>query len=327
MRLRLFMTVAALVVGTVAVQANAETVTFKSGSYADFRQIFSREAATATVTIAATLAFPDQARDRYPAVVVVHTIAGYLEANEGWHAAEFRKAGFATLTYDSPAARSMRQTSSVGSSGGPPWGSAVAEAYAALRLLASDPRIDASRIAIVGFSFGGEVAHLAAFERLRAALVPDQTRFAAHVAYYPAGVYGAVAEQGAYTGASILLLLGEKDDNLPIAKAEAYLIYAKAAGHPPPIDVSIYPRAYHAWTVPSLGAPRFYRQYDSTRKCPYLLLGPTRPARLLNGQARAMDINALQVCLKEGQGYSMAYDAAIRAKSTEDVMTFLLKRL
>jgi len=40
-----------------------------------------------------------------------------------------------------------------------------------------------------------------------------------------------------------------------------------------------------------------------------------------------MDINALQVCLKEGQGYSMAYDAAIRAKSTEDVMTFLLKRL
>ena len=213
------MTVAALVVGTVAVQANAETVTFKSGSYADFRQIFSREAATATVTIAATLAFPDQARDRYPAVVVVHTIAGYLEANEGWHAVEFRKAGFVTLTNDSPAARSMRQTSSVGSSGGPPWGSAVAEAYAALRLLASDPRIDASRIAIVGFSFGGEVAHLAAFERLRAALVPDQTRFAAHVAYYPAGVYGAVAEQGAYTGASILLLLGEKDDNLPIAKA------------------------------------------------------------------------------------------------------------
>ena len=80
-----------------------------------------------------------------------------------------------------------------------PWASAVAEAYAALKLLANDPRIDASRIAIVGFSFGGEVAHLSAFERLRAALVPGELRFAAHVAYYPAGVYGLQAQQD-YTG-------------------------------------------------------------------------------------------------------------------------------
>jgi dienelactone hydrolase len=327
MRLRLFMMAAVLGIATAAAPANAETVTFQSGSYADFRQLFSQEAASATVTVAGTLSFPDQARDRYPAVVVVHTIAGYLEANEGWHAAEFRKAGFATLTYDSPAARSMRQTSSIGSSGGPPWGSAVAEAHAALRLLASDPRIDTSRIAIVGFSFGGEVAHLAAFERLRAALVPGQIRFAAHVAYYPAGVYGAAAEQAAYTGARILMLLGERDDNLPVAKAEEYLTYAKAAGNPPPIDVLIYPGAYHAWTVPSLGAPRFYPQYASTRKCPYLLLGPPRPVRLVDGRERPMDLNALQSCLKEGQGYSMAYDAAIRAKSTEDAVAFLLKRL
>lgn len=327
MHRRLFMLGAALAAGTAAAQANAETVTFQSGSYADFRQLLSRESPTDTVTIAATLAFPDQARDRYPAVVVVHMIAGYLEANEGWHAAEFRKAGFATLTYDSPTARRMRQTSSIGSSGGPPWGSAVAEAYAALRLLANDPRIDPNRIAIVGFSFGGEVAHLAAFERLRAALVPGQVRFAAHVAYYPAGVYGVAAEQGAYSGAPVLLLLGEKDDNLPVAKAKEYLAYARDAGHAPPIDVSIYPGAYHAWTVPSLGAPRFYRQYASTRKCPYLLLGSARPTLLVGGQERPMDVDALQVCLKEGRGYSMAYDASVRAKSTEEALAFLLKHL
>ena len=69
------------------------------------------------------------------------------------------------------------------------------------------------------------------------------------------------------------MLLGEKDDNLPVAKAEDYLAYAKAAGHPPPIDVSIYPGAYHAWTVSSLGAPRFYPQYGSARKCPVPSLG------------------------------------------------------
>ena len=169
MRLYLLIALAILV---AAVSAEAQTVMVQSGRYADFRQLLSREAPTGSATIAMTLRFPDQARDRspavVPAVVIVHTIAGYQEANEGWHADEFRKAGFATLTYSSDAARRLREG---GESAGP-WASAVAEAYAAFRLLADDPRIDARRIAIVGFSFGGEIALLSAFERFRAALAP-----------------------------------------------------------------------------------------------------------------------------------------------------------
>jgi dienelactone hydrolase len=132
---------------------------------------------------------------------------------------------------------------------------------------------------------------------------------------------------GAYTGAPILMLLGEKDDNLPVAKAEEYLTYARSAGPAPPIDVSIYPGAYHAWTVPSLGAPRFYPQYPSTRKCPYLLLGPSRPALLIGGREAPMDPNVMQTCLKDGQGYAMAYDESARAKSTRETVDFLLKGL
>jgi dienelactone hydrolase len=327
MRLYLFAAMAALMAGALATQVDAETVTFQSGSYTDFRQLLSREAPTGEVSIAATLSFPDQARDRYPAVVIVHSLGGYLEANEGWHAAELRGAGFATLTYDSPTARSMRQRSFSASSGAPPWASAVAEAYAALRRLANDPRIDASRIAIVGFSFGGEVAHLAAFEPLRAALAPGQDRFAAHVSYYPAGVYGGAASPGSYTGAPILMLLGEKDDNLPIAKAQAYFTYARSADPALPIDVSIYPEAYHAWTVSSLGAPRFYPQYPSTRKCPYLLLGPSRSILLVDGQEKPIDPSALQTCLKDGQGYTMGYDESARAKSARETVAYLLKAL
>ena len=258
--------------------------------------------------------------------MVVHSIAGYLESNEGWHAAELRKAGFATLTYESLAARSMRERSFIGSNGAPPWASAVAEAYAALRLLANDPRIDASRVAIVGFSFGGEVAHLAAFEQLRTALVPGDMRFAAHVAYYPAGVYGLPAQQG-YTGTPLLMLLGEKDDNLPVAKTEEYLVYAQGAAHAPPIEVSIYPGTYHAWTVPSLGAPNFYPQYRSTRKCPYLLVGPPPPTVLVERHERPIDPALMQACLKEGQGYTMGYDADVRAESLHDALAFLSKML
>ena len=57
----------------------------------DFRQLLSREAPAATVTVPATLSFPDGAKERYPAVVVVHTVAGYIEDNEGQYAAELRK--------------------------------------------------------------------------------------------------------------------------------------------------------------------------------------------------------------------------------------------
>jgi dienelactone hydrolase len=324
MRRFLLVVVAAMIAAAVA-PASAETVRFQSGSYTDFRQLLSRQPAPATVTIDATLIFPEEKRDRYPAIVIVHTIGGYQESNEGWHAAQFRKAGFATLTYRSPAADIMSRPAAFPSSGSPPWGSAVAEAYGALRLLAGDPRIDATRIAIVGFSFGGEVAHLAAFERLRAALAPGPLRFAAHVAYYPAGVFGASAEPGAYTGAPVLMLLGDKDDNLPITKAEAYLGYARGGGRAPPIDVSIYRDAYHAWTVPSLGAPRFYEQYQSTRKCPYMLLGPDRPALLIDGQVRPLMPESLRACLNEGRGYTMAYDSLARTRALEESLAFLLK--
>lgn len=312
----------ALAALAAAVSANAQTVKVQSGRYTDFRQLLSREAPADSAVVAMTLRLPDGARDRHPAIVIVHTIAGYQEANEGWHADAFRKAGFATLTYSSVAARRLRDGGTVGG-----WPSAVAEAYAAFRFLADHPRIDTHRIAIVGFSFGGEVAYLTALERMRAALMPGQARFAAHAAFYPAGVYGAVAEQGAYTGAPILMLLGEKDDNLPVAKVRDYLAYAQTAGFPPPLEISIYPGAYHAWTVPSLGAPEFYPQYRSTRKCPYLLLGSSSVELLVEGHERPIELEVMKTCLKEGRGYTMAYDAGVRAQSARDVLAFLSKAL
>lgn len=196
-------------------------------------------------------------------------------------------------------------------------------AYAAFRFLADHPRIDAKRIAIVGFSFGGEVAYLTAFERLRSALVSGDARFAAHVAYHPAGVFAAAAERGAYTGAPILMLLGGKDDNLPVAKAQDYLDYANGAEIGLPVEVSIYPDACHAWTVPKLGAPTFYPHYRSTRKCPYLLLGSSAPTLLVEGREKPIEPTIMQACLKDGWGYIMAYDAAMHRDSTRDALAFL----
>jgi hypothetical protein len=50
-------------------QADTTTITFQSATYSDFRQLLSREAPTGTVTVQATLSFPVEVKDRYPAVV------------------------------------------------------------------------------------------------------------------------------------------------------------------------------------------------------------------------------------------------------------------
>jgi len=76
-------------------QAGTTTITFQSANYGDMRQLLAREVASEAVTVKAALGFPEQMRDRYPAVIVVHTLAGYRDANEGYVAAELRKAGFA----------------------------------------------------------------------------------------------------------------------------------------------------------------------------------------------------------------------------------------
>src|SRR5262245_41506219 len=127
-------------------QAGTIQVSFQSSTYSDFRQLLAREVAAGTVTVRANLGFPKEPKARYPAAVIVHTIGGYREANEGYAAAELRKSGFATLTYDSFAARETTGLRMSGSPGFLPGG--VAEAYAAVRLLAIDPRIDVDRIAI-----------------------------------------------------------------------------------------------------------------------------------------------------------------------------------
>jgi len=302
-------------------QAGMTAVTFQSSTYSDMRQLQAREAATAAVTVKANLGFPEQMRDRYPAVIVVHGLGGYRDANEGFVAAELRKAGFATLTYDSFAARGTTGAALQGSPGYLPPG--VADAYAALRLLSGEPRIDPDRIAIIGFSYGAEVAHLTAFETLRSALNPGPGRFAAHVAFYPGGTFGAIAEANAYTGAPVLMLLGERDDNLPVAKIEAYLAYARAAGTPAPIQTVIYPGAYHAWTVPDQPTARFYPDLVSTKKCPLILFGAQRPALLIDGEAKPFDPATFGACIAAAPGYSMGFDAAVRARSITDTVRFL----
>jgi dienelactone hydrolase len=321
------MPVIAHAAGVANAQATTENLTFRSATYSSFRQLLKREEPSARMEVHATLSLPAASSGRVPAVVLIHTLAGYRDQNEGWQASALREVGFATLTYDSFAARGMGDLVITPLRGPPPYASALADAFAALSALARDPRIDLQHIAILGFSFGGEVAHDAAFERLRATLAGGELRFAAHVAYYPAGVYGVVAASNAHTGAPVLMMVGG-DDTLPVAKAEAYLAYARGSGYPAPVELLSYADAKHGWTDPGLGAAREYPYLASTRDCPFALITPNRGLELLvDGQERPFHDGSWEACIRRSLGYVMGYDEKIRRQSTDAAIAFLKQNL
>ena len=305
-----------------------EPLTLRSVTYSNLRQLLMAAAPDAQIDVPALLRFPASVMsERIPAVVVVHSLAGFREENEGWQARQLQQAGFATLTYDSFAARGMGDLVTAARRGPPPYPSALADAFAALSALSRDSRIDPQRIAILGFSFGGEVAHVTAFKRISGALARDGEQFAAHVAYYPAGVYGVVAGETAYTDAPILIMVGG-DDTLPKAKAEAYLAYEKVSGHPAPIELVTYPEASHGWTSPSIGPSREFPYLASTQKCPFALITPHQGLQLLiDGQPRPFDDKGFEACIRDNLGYTMGFNEAVRRQSTEAAIGFLKRHL
>lgn len=311
---------AALAVTVASTPAFAdEKFVFKSQTFKNMGEALSG-APGEPIEIEGDLRFPLGTDKRVPAVVVLHTIGGYRESNEGWHAEQFRKAGFATLTYESIRVRKVFDAPTRGLA--QLWGSLVADGFSALKALAQHPRIDPSRIAVTGYSTGGEVTRVLAFERLRKAFVADDLRFAAHVAVYPCHFWGVPAAPNAFTGAPIIEQLGGADDCGPVAKAGRYYDYLKAQGHPAPVRVTIYPDAPHSWTDPSFASTRHNPHHSSPSKCPLLLIGPGGTSFFEDGKIRPFDREELNACLGKSRGYSQGYQASTRDQSTAETIAF-----
>ena len=302
-----------------------ENIEFESENYNNLKYILTKDP-TSTVKIYATLSFPDEIKQKYPAIVLVHSIGGYQETCEGWYADSFRKAGFAVLTYESISPRGITAAPTSGGQG--LLSSMLSDSYHALKTLSTHPKIDAKKIVIVGFSFGGEVTHIAAFEELRAALVQGDLKFAAHIPIYPGLQWGIKVGASSYTGSPILMLVGEKDDCSPPAKLRAYLDYVKSTGITIPVETIIYPGAYHGWGNSTYTPAQFRSRLVNVSNCPFLLFASRSnedSSMLENGLAVPFDIKKLKACTLNSRGYTIGFDEQVRKQSLVDAVTFLKK--
>lgn len=221
-----------------AAQAQAIDPDLPAISYVSFASLDP----AAPRTVAGQLRVPRGAAEPMPAVVIVHGTAG-IDSRGAFHATALNGAGIATLEIDMWAARSLG-----GGAGGRP--ATVAEtlpdAYGALAFLARDARIDAARIGILGFSWGGIVSLLTATARYTAQYAADGTRFAAHVANYPVcWTYSRVRAHALddLSGAPVLIQAGELDTyDEPDTCAKLAASLGKDF-----VSVRSYANATHAW--------------------------------------------------------------------------------
>jgi dienelactone hydrolase len=121
--------------------------------------------------------------NKVPALVLSHDSGGVSPSAYDVWAKNMNDAGVAVFVIDSFKPRGVDNTKTDQHS--VPYSAGVADALNALRLLASHPQIDSTRIYNIGMSRGGTVAFETAWPTWQRPVNTNGARFAGHIALYP----------------------------------------------------------------------------------------------------------------------------------------------
>lgn len=284
-----------------------ETLTFPGHIWNPFMPAVS-EATPATVT--AVLSVPP-ADSPVPAVVITHGCGGLSGGANTWgrNLVEF---GYATLVIDSFKGRGVREICSGRENMN--IASVLFDVYRGLDWVADDPRIDDSRVALLGLSFGGRTALWANQARFRG-LYGSENEFAAHLAFYPASCYIRLEDETEVGAAPMRIFHGTADDWLPIDPCREYVDRMQAAGR----DVAIfeYDGALHGFDDVTQGPiPGLLLNALSPRNCAFSEEG----GRIIDpdtGNEAGVGSTCVEPVVTAG------YDAAAADQAQVDVTTFL----
>jgi dienelactone hydrolase len=181
---------------------------------------------------------------RRPAVVLMHGSGGVYPELLAFWPKMLNELGIAAFVVDSFSPRGV--TSTVDDQSQVPFSADLADASAALGLLASHPLIDKDRIAIMGFSRGGTSTWRTASTRLIERAAPAGLRFAAHVPVYSGGCAGLLSfsvKPGVFDPAPMLWVHGDADDYTYANDCRDYAQRINAAGTPS--EFLVLPGARH----------------------------------------------------------------------------------
>lgn len=314
--------------------STAGTLTFPTRHAYDFSILLNDFESAPEMTGLGTLYLPEGAEGPVPAMVILHGSGGIAEGREHDYARLFAETGIAGFVVDYYLPRGVTPDT--------PYGmktmvatetDVIVDAYAALNFLATHPEIDAERIGVIGFSYGGMGTRYTLDDRLATILSPQGNRFATHADFY--GPCHQTLGHSGTTGAPYLAVFGDSDSSVdPEACAQVHKAISDAGS---PLRVEILEGAGHAWENDQ---PREERPFPYVRGCSFTF-DPVTGNLLIDGAEAAnapegADLNArlnartqlatyVSDCLFTG--YIVGRDEAADAAAKSILMEFLNQHL
>jgi len=268
--------------------------------------------------IAGELRIPRPGTDRLPAIVLVHGSGGVGGHVHVW-SQELNKMGVATFLLDGFTGRGIMDT--IANQEQLSRLTMINDTYRVLELLARHPRIDPSRIAIMGFPRGGQVALYSSLRRFQRMHGPSNVEFTAYLAFYPT-CNATFIDDGEVSDRPIRVFHGTADDYVPIGPCQEYVKGLQKAGKD--VQLMEYPDAHHMFDATVITAPLRLPQAQTVRNC---RMEENPIGRLINKETK-QPFSYNDPCVARGAtvaGNSQAYGEALKAVKECLAVTFKLK--
>jgi dienelactone hydrolase len=203
-----------------------------------------------------------QGSGRLPVVVLMHGSGGMGPNIEMW-SKEFNAMGVSAFAIDGFTGRGLTAVSTNQALLGRL--NFILDIYRALDVLAQHPRVDPARIALMGFSRGGQAALYASLKRFHQMWNKSGVEFAAYIPFYPDCMTTFIDDTDV-ADRPIRIFGGTVDDYNPIARCKEFMARLRAAGHD--VEITEYPNASHAFDTPlGSGPPIVAKGGQTVRHC------------------------------------------------------------
>lgn len=300
----------------------------------DFSRVLNGYDDLETHTGKATLVMPKgaSADKPVPAMVILHGSGGIKEGREMEYARLFAQNSIAGLVVDYYEPRGVtpdtiyQMKTMIATEV-----DVMSDAYSALKILGTHPAIDASKIGVTGYSYGGMATRYVMDDRLKNIMAPDVAPFALHMDIY--GPCHQTLGHAGTTGAPYLAIHGDADNSVDPVLCQAVYKDLEAAGTN--VESHVMPGAGHAWENAS--PKQEFTEGSFVRGCKFSY-DPETGAFLVDGKAgrfqptpemtrpqRAMVRAGLGELAGScvGQGYTVGSDPATDKKSKAIQLEFM----
>jgi dienelactone hydrolase len=274
-----------------------------------------RQARGTAVVLPVSMHWPKTTAGKVPAIIIVHGSGGVRAERELAYARRFNELGLAAVVVDSFTPRGVQRT--VNDQRSVTDAEMLGDAIAVLNAVMHNPRIDAARIGLIGFSKGGTVAIKAALRRYMKDA--GESNFALLIALYP--WCGEMPIDFTPAGAPLTMLLGGSDAYVGTASCREFAQKFKAAGGR--LTLTVYDGARHDWDFPGSTAWTQSRAQNSS-KCIYeevqagkWIERSTKIVTYDKGKPTAEAGKARAACMTIGA--SGGYDATTAKRSWQDI--------